>query len=64
MKEKETLDTLEAINGNLKSGILVLVAIASQIRDGKKDKPPSPAEMENAAETLRRSASILGLGDF
>jgi hypothetical protein len=55
----ETLETLDAINANVKSGILALVAIAIQIRDGDKEQIINEEHLENAAEVLRLSAKVL-----
>jgi hypothetical protein len=55
----EIVETLNAINENVKSGILALVAIAMQVRDNERGTAITSAQLESAAEVLRLSAKVL-----
>ncbi len=57
--QDEILTTLDAINENLKAGVLALVAITMQIRDNKHGEAITSAQLESAAEVLRLSAKVL-----
>jgi hypothetical protein len=57
--KNEMLETLDAMNANLKSGVLALVAIAMQIRDNERGEAITSAQLESAAEVLRLSATVL-----
>ena len=57
--KNEMLETLDAMNANLKSGVLALVAIAMQIRDNERGEAITSAQLESAAKVLRLSATVL-----
>jgi hypothetical protein len=59
MSEPVEQQALNNIGHFIQAGFLALVAVAEQIRDGKQGSP-TPAELEDAADLLRRASASLG----
>jgi hypothetical protein len=57
--KNEITETLDTINMNVRAGLLALVAVAIQIRDGDDAEITTERQLERAAELLRLSTTAL-----
>lgn len=58
MPESQDLTELKDIDHFIQAGFMALIAVTQQVRDGR-DGPPSPADIRDAAELLRRCSACL-----
>jgi hypothetical protein len=63
MAESQELTELKNISHFIQAGFMAAVAVAQQVRDGKKASP-TPDELESAADLLRRCSENLMNSDF